>query len=74
MPKLLLSAPKQKEPPPSFLALAQHRLISEFTRIKTKYELNSIVLVLDMLSAQVMSYLFSVTQLVAHGINYIERL
>lgn len=72
MPKLISLAQKGDEF--SYLNSTRKRFLDEFARIREKYELNSIVLVLDLLSARFISGLFSVTELVGQGIVFIERL
>jgi hypothetical protein len=72
MPKL--TSLNTKEESFSFLRSTKKRFIDEFTRIKERYELNSMVLVLDLESAKFISSLFTVTELVGQGIVFVERL
>lgn len=72
MPKL--ASLNAKEDSYSFLRSTKKRFIDEFTRIKERYELNSMVLVLDLESAKFISTLFTVTDLVGQGIVFVERL
>jgi hypothetical protein len=53
---------------------AKKRFVDEFNRIREKYELSNIVLVLDLASAKIISNLFSVIELVDKGIVFVERL
>jgi len=48
--------------------------VAEFTRIKEKHQLNSIVIVLDISSAKFISKLMTMTELVDYGIVFVERL
>lgn len=72
MPKL--TSLNTKEDSFSFLRSTKKRFIDEFNRIKERYELNSMVLVLDLISAKFISSLFTVTELVGQGIVFVERL
>jgi hypothetical protein len=72
MPRLITQTQKGEQF--SYLQACKKRFIDEFIRIKERYELNNIVLVLDLPSARIISGLFSITELVEHGIVFIERL
>lgn len=58
----------------SFRENIRRRFREEFKRISQKYELSSMVLVLDLVSARIISTLFSITELVDSKIVFIERL
>lgn len=72
MPKI--TANSAEEVSLTYYQNAKKRFVDEFDRIREKYELKSIVLVLDLASAKVVSNLFTVVELVDKGIVFVESL
>lgn len=62
MPRIVTQTSKKEDF--SFMKMTKQRFVAEFNRIKEKYELNNIVLVLDLQSARIISAIFTITELV----------
>ena len=55
----------------SYYQRTKKRFVDEFNRIREKYELSNIVLVLDLASAKIISNLFTIIELVDKGIVFV---
>ena len=69
MPKLVMGS--EETVGLSYYQRTKKRFVDEFNRIREKYELSNIVLVLDLASAKIISNLFTIIELVDKGIVFV---
>ena len=69
MPKLVMGS--EETVGLSYYQRTKKRFVDEFNRIREKYELSNIVLVLDLASAKIISNLFTIIELVEKGIVFV---
>ena len=69
MPKLVMGS--EETVGLSYYQRTKKRFVDEFNRIREKYELSNIVLVLDLASAKIISKLFTIIELVDKGIVFV---
>jgi len=69
MPKLVMGS--EETVGLTYYQRTKKRFVDEFNRIREKYELSNIVLVLDLASAKIISNLFTIIELVDKGIVFV---